>query len=220
MKKLIYRILVLCLFGLTLAACTSSYVDPKYKNVSMSEIQSPAGKHRVRLSVAFQTNGKPNEYASKKIKERIKEVLEKTGVVEVVTDEDKAPAEELNIVMNNFGDMGDAMAKGFGTGLTFGLVGSMVTDGYSFEASYQPSAGGEAPVTKRYEHAIYTTVGNKQGPEGLTPLSVGEAFNTVLNDLIIVFLRDLQKDGYLSSIQLDHYTGQLAYFTRVTPRQL
>lgn len=220
MKKKIYRALILGVFGLALAACTSSYVDPKYKNVSMSEIQNPVSKHRIRLSIEFQTNGKPNEYASKKVKERIKEVLEKTGVVEVAADEDKALAEELRIVMNNFGDMGDAAAKGFGTGLTFGLVGSMVTDGYSFEATYQPSAGGQAAVTKHYEHAIYTTVGNKEGPAGLTPLSVGEAFNTVLNDLIIVFLRDLQKEGFLTSVQLDHFAGQLAYFSRVSHKRL
>jgi hypothetical protein len=64
-----------------------------------------------------------------------------------------------------------AVGKGFGTGLTFGLAGSHVTDGY--EMTVRLTQG--TTVTERaYSHAILSTIGNASGPHGLTPVSLGE----------------------------------------------
>ena len=77
--------------------------------------------------------------------------------------------DRMDVVMNNVGDVGEAVAKGVGTGLTLGLAGSMVTDGYFFTATYQ--AVGKEPVRKVYKHALHSTVGNAKDPEGLEPVA-------------------------------------------------
>src|SRR5204863_6648256 len=97
-------------------------------------------------------------------------------------------ADQLNINMNNVGDIGAAVGKGIGTGLTLGLAGSMVTDGYDFTATFQRP--GVAPVKKQYKHALHTTIGNKSGPEGLTPMTPTEAFDQVVKELVMKLLKD------------------------------
>lgn len=184
------------LMALLIGGCASSYVDPKYQDVAMTDIQAPSARHRLRLRVEFQTNGTPNERAAKYFHERVEAILQKTGVVELVKAEDTAAAEELTLMLNNVGDVNDAMRKGFGTGLTFGLVGTMVTDGYILQASYVPG-NGKSKVQHQYEHAIYTTIGNAEGPKGLKAMSTVQAFDKVVEDMLMVFFRDLQKQGYL-----------------------
>lgn len=208
MTRRISLLTVTFIASLLLWGCTSSYVDPQYKNVTMADIKAPAEKYRIRLHTEFQTNGTPNERATKLFTERAREALEKTGVVVIVAETDTAPAADLRIVMNNVGDVGAAAAKGFGTGLTFGLVGSMVTDGYVFDASYTPQGGNV--IKRHYKHAIHTTVGNAEGPKGLTPMSVGAAFEKVVNDLMMVLIRDLQAEGQLSRIETGPWWRQTA----------
>lgn len=87
------------------------------------------------------------------------------------------------------------MAKGIGTGLTLGLVGSTVTDGYVFTATFTPL--GKVSVTKEYRHAIHTTIGAKSGPPGLQPMSPQEAFDHVLEELILRLLLDLRLGEHL-----------------------
>ena len=52
-----------------------------------------------------------------------------------------------------------------GTGLTFGLVGNMVTDGYVYEATFNAGES-KPPVKLTYRHALHTTIGNASGPPG------------------------------------------------------
>src|SRR5262249_30405612 len=101
-----------------------------------------------------------------------------------------------NILIDNVGDKGEAAAKGFGTGLTLDLAGSLVTDGYVFTGTYQ--AAGKAPITKVYKHALHSTIGNAKGPERLTPMTVQQAFDKVLKDLVLDCVLDLQKEEGLS----------------------
>ena len=67
-------------------------------------------------------------------------------------------ADQLDVVLDNVGDLGDAAAKGAKTGLTFGASGSQVTDGYVLTATFRPV--GKEPVTKIYRHALHSTIGN------------------------------------------------------------
>jgi hypothetical protein len=59
----------------------------------------------------------------------------------------------LRVVIDDQADMGDAAAKGFGTGLTFGLAGSLVTDVYVCTASY--TVGGKT-VETTVQHALHS----------------------------------------------------------------
>ena len=198
-----------------IAGCAKSYVDPTYKDASYDQLTASTAPVKVVLEFEFQTNGKKNNTAEKAVRPMLVDMLRDSRVVTPVEDTDQeSGAGRLKITMNNVGDIGNAFAKGFGTGLTFGLIGSMVTDGYIFTAEYTPP-GDENSISKSYEHALYTAIGNKSGPDGLESMSPAEAFRAVLEDLVIVYLKDLQKDGYLAKVEILHskHLMTFAYLT-------
>ena len=85
-------------------------------------------------------------------------------------------------------------AKGFATGLTLGLAGTVACDGYIATARYTPPAS--APViAKEVRHAIYTTIGNHAPPPDATPAAtVAEAVSTMLHQAISNLLNDVSHD--------------------------
>jgi hypothetical protein len=116
-------------------------------------------------------------------------VIRASGVAIPTTDPDAA---EFKIVINNLADKGDAFAKGVGTGLTFGLAGSMVTDHYEMEVVL--TQGGKSIRKSGYRHALHSTVGNKDGPPGLTPMTPSSAFAKIVEELLLNALKDLEQD--------------------------
>ena len=182
---------------LTQAACltSKSYVDPELKKVVLQDLEQRENPAPIYLIVEFQTNGKPNLRATNQVFDQVTATLRSTGMFTEVRSAASDDAATMQIVMNNVADMGSAVGKGIGTGLTLGLAGSMVTDGYVFTATF--TAPGMEPVIKEYKHAIHTTIGNKRGPQGLTPVPIGQAFDQVVRDLVLNLLEDLQTEGHL-----------------------
>jgi hypothetical protein len=173
--RAVVPIAVVLALATTGCLAAKSYVDPTLGRTSYSDFQ-PQGRAKAgRASSRIPDEGKaePSEV----------EPPERQGI------------DRLEIVMDNFGDAGAAVAKGIGTGLTLGLAGSTVTDGYVFLATYTPL--GKAPVTKEYRHAIHSTVGVKAGPPGLEPMSVQAAFDRVLEELVLRLLLDLRVGEHL-----------------------
>jgi hypothetical protein len=186
--------IVLCLAALSGCISTKSYVDPQYRHASYGDLARPAPPYTLRVNVEFQRNGVARPAADAQVRADIERSLRASGVA--VPYDGKTPAEgELSFVLNNVANVGAAAGKGFGTGLTFGLAGSHVTDGYQMTVRLTQGT----TITERvYSHAIHSTVGNASGPPGLTPVSLGAAFNQVIDDLVLNALKDLQAAGLLS----------------------
>jgi hypothetical protein len=89
------------------------------------------------------------------------------------------------------------MAKGFGTGLTFGLVGSTVTDYYEMTVTF--TANGQTITKSGYRGALHTTIGNTEGPPGLQALETRAAFNQVVEQMLLNALVDIQSSAKISS---------------------
>jgi hypothetical protein len=78
--------------------------------------------------------------------------------------------------------------------MTFGLAGTMVTDGYICQVLYQ--SPGKPDAKFDYRHAIHTTtIGSKSGPPGLPPYSLQDAAKVVVEQVMRSALRDLSKNG-------------------------
>ncbi len=184
---------VLCLTALSGCISTKSYVDPQYHHAGYGDLARPAPPYTLSVKVEFQRNGVAKPAADPQVRADIERSLRASGVA--VPYDGKTPAEgELSFVLNNVADTGAAAGKGFGTGLTFGLAGSHVTDGY--EMTVRLTQG--STITERaYSHAILSTIGKASGPPGLTPVSLGAAFNQVVDDLVLNALKDLQAAGML-----------------------
>jgi hypothetical protein len=170
---------------MVLAGCLSvkSYVDPALPQVTRADIAAPATLRPVQIAVEFRSQGSANAGATAEVAPRVLAIASSSGLFSAVSREPAGPdAGLLTVVIDNVpADGENAAMEGFGTGLTFGAVGSMVTDRYVSTITY--SRGGET-ASVEVRHALHTTVGNHSGPEGLTAVSLQEAAHQVIDQLV------------------------------------
>ena len=175
---------------------TKSYVDPTYSKAEYGDLQSVAQQYDSNVTVQFQRNGKVFDKAHSELENHVLRSLRSTGVVNPVTDGDGT---SIRVVVNNVANMGSAATKGFGTGLTLGLAGSVVTDYYEISIEFSDGNGGT--IRNDYKHALHTTIGNKKAPlEGVTPTSPADGFGTVVEQTILNFVKDMQDSGLLTDL--------------------
>jgi hypothetical protein len=174
-----------------LTGCASTYVDTATKEVPVQEFKKNAQPKPVQLSFDFQTNGAPNATATTFLKDKVTEQIKASGLFSSVELTPVAGANMLSVTINNIPITKDAAAQGFVTGLTFGLAGSAVTDGYVSTMRYLPVGQTEFIVTTA-KHAIHTTLGNASPPAGAKKSADGpDAIFTMTREIISNNLRDL-----------------------------
>jgi hypothetical protein len=171
-----------------------AYVDPTLPDVQYGDIRPVESAQPLHVDFEFQTNGVTKPELSRSIGERVIHVLRLTGLFSEFPA-DEAGVASLYLVMNNVADVGKAVAKGIGTGMTFGVVGTQVTDAYEFTATFNPPSG--TPILKKYVHAIHTTIGKAGIPQGLRATSHDDAMIMVVEDVTLSLLRDLQAMKHL-----------------------
>lgn len=177
-----------------LTGCLSikAYVDPAYKSVSYSEIKRPDKPIPVMLSTEFQRNGVVIPKVNRELSSVVERSLRATGVFLPSVQSSDVKQAKLYLTANNVADLGGAAGKGVLTGLTFGAVGNAIADKYDVEIKYMDAQGKE--VSQHYPHMILSTIGNKKAPiENVKPTTLNDAFNQVIDDVIIRFTYDLQK---------------------------
>ncbi|WP_027797131.1 hypothetical protein [Paraburkholderia acidipaludis] len=179
--------------ALSLSACMTphSYVDNSLGEPNASALKKPATPQPIQLLVEFQTKGVTNARGTDYVKSHIYEQVSQSGLFSQVSYDPVPSGRKLSIVINNVPLTDNVAAKGFGVGLTFGLIGTMVTDGYECTASYVEP--GHESVDKVVKDAIYTTVGNASGPEGLKPMPIQQASETVLRQMVGKSLEELDQ---------------------------
>ena len=175
--------------------CASVYVDTATKEVPASEMKKVADPKPVQLVFEFQTKGAPNPRATTLLKDTVAKEVADTGLFSKVASEPTPNIGMLNVTLNNVPLTDNAAGKGFVTGLTFGLAGSAVTDGYICTVSYLP-AGQTTPIVKTARHAIHTTVGNANPPAGVQKApSMLDAVQKMTRDVVSNALKDLSYDA-------------------------
>jgi hypothetical protein len=183
--------------GLLATCCVSMkhYVDPSLAKVSYADLTPVAQKQTVQLFLEFQNDKVINAKATENIRPIVLETLKKSNLFADVVVAPAQADRKLFITINNFPVTKDAKSQGFATGMTFGLAGSLVTDGYAFTSAYV--APGQSEVKHTYQHAMHTTIGNADGPAGLTPVAIDEAVRQVTSSLTLSMLRDMSRAGEL-----------------------
>jgi hypothetical protein len=171
--------------------CASVYVDTATKEVPVAAMKKPAQQKPTQVVFEFQTKGAPNAAATNLLKDGVMTHVAETGLFGPAAAGGSAM---VNIVINNVPLSDDAASKGFVTGLTFGLAGTAVTDGYICTVSYLPS-GKSTPIVKTSRHAIHVTIGNASAPAGAgKPVDGNTAIKTMTRDIVSNALRDLSFD--------------------------
>lgn len=177
-----------------MTGCANFYVDNGLRDADTAQLQKPASPKPVQLFFTFQTKGSPNLQATQQIKGQVTELVNQSGLFGPLQEVASADAGVLQITLNNVPLSDDAAAKGFMTGLTLGLAGSTVGDGYACDLQYK-AAGTAAPINAHVNHAIYTSLGATSGPQAATKMaSVGEAVNTMVRQAVKSLLKKLSDD--------------------------
>ncbi|TCJ12271.1 hypothetical protein EZJ19_13105 [Parasulfuritortus cantonensis] len=191
--KIRLGVAVLWLGLVGLAGCMpKSFVDPGLYQGGLKTAPRLDTPIPVELRVRGYTQGKENARATEFWTRQITKALDDSHALAPSASPGTA-RHKLAVDMDNVGDMGTAFGKGFMTGLTLGLVGSTVTDGYVMRATFS-GPDGEASEHE-YRHAIHSMIGNADPPQGVATMSPMEAAIQVVDDLVAHLLRDLKSEG-------------------------
>ena len=196
MKKFLIGAVPSIILSTQLTGCLTpkSYLDPQYPQLSVASIAQPAQAIPVKVSVNFQAQGKDVPTANAELKAIVERSLRSTAVFSP-TESISTPSLYVNI--NNTGDQQQAKNQGLATGLTFGAVGSKITDYYDINFKYNDAQGVAHDAS--FKHAIITTIGNAKGPEGQKALSIPTAFNQIVESVVIGFVKKFQDEGVIPS---------------------
>lgn len=183
-------VVLLGLFG----GCASHYVDGNTPEVPVASYKKPASVQPVQFLFEFQTKGVANARATQIVAPRVRSQVESSGLFASVSDAPTPGGALLSITLNNVPLSDDAFSKGFMTGLTFGLAGSQVSDGYICTARYTPASGGNA-VTAQARHAIHTTMGATSSPGNAVKAdNIDAAVTLMTRQVMSQVLDQLSKD--------------------------
>lgn len=185
-------LLLLALF--VLGGCASFYVDGNTKEIDSAQYKSPQTKRPVQLLFEFQTKGVANARATELLKARVSSQIKASGLFSDVSEAPVAGGALLSVTLNNVPLTDNAFSQGFVTGLTFGLAGSKVSDGYVCTARYTSGASA-GTVTKQARHAIHTTMGATASPgDAVKADNVEAAVTTMTRQVLSNVLNELSQD--------------------------
>jgi hypothetical protein len=196
LRALLKRTLTLALLAAAtvLTGCANFYVDRGTPEISTSQYQKPIEPKPVQLLFEFQTKGVVNARATDHLKAQIGEMVKASGLFSAVESAPVAGGAVLNVTLNNVPLTDDVFTKGFVTGLTFGLAGSQVSDGYVCTVTYLTAQQAEA-IKKMARHAIHTQVGAGAAPaNGIKVESIEVAVRTMTRQIVSTALNELSRD--------------------------
>lgn len=177
-----------------LGGCASAYLDGSTKEIPSAQFKKPANAAPVQVLFDFQTKGVTNGQATALLRDRVLAQVKASGLFSEVGTAAVPSGAMLSITLNNVPLTDDAFSKGAITGLTFGLAGSQVSDGYICTAVYR-AGDGAAPLTKQARHAIHTTLGAAAAPgKAVKAANMQEAAFQMTTQVISNVLNDLSQD--------------------------
>ena len=188
----------LLLAALTLAATAvpataAVFIDGAVTDIKPEQRIAVAKPGPVQVLFVFQTKEAPNRQATKFTQKAVMDAVKASGLFSDVSETAVANGAILSIVIDDV-PMADAASKGFMTGLTFGLKGTLARDDYICTVEFVGSASA-AKITKTGHHSIYMQVGNvPPPPEGVQVANATEAVMTMVRQIVSHPLNDLAGD--------------------------
>lgn len=192
------RLLALVGVSLVLSGCLAPkmYLDPTLPRYVKADLTASPAPQPIQLLYEFQTRGSPNARATEQTKAKVLATVQESALFSEVAQQPQANQRRLTIVINNVPITQDVGSKGVGVGLTFGLVGTTVIDGY--ECIGTLSTPGAEPIVVNLKHAIHSTIGNTTPPAGMmAEASPAEAGQKLVEQITWAILRDVSKAGRL-----------------------
>lgn len=186
---------VLAAASTVFSGCASFYVDNGLRAADTAQVTKPASPKPVQLFFSFQSKGTPNAQGTQHVKAQVTDLVKQSGLFSEIKETASPDAGVLQLTINNIALSDDAAAKGFMTGLTLGLAGSTVGDGYTCDLQYQPSDNGPK-IEVKANHAIYMSIGAGSSPEAAVTkvASIDEAVTTMVRQAVKTLLVKLSNN--------------------------
>ena len=177
--------------ALTGCITVKSYVDPTLPVLAQGQLPKIQKPQPATVLFEFRTKGNANARATNSIRPKVMAALADSRMFGTLSETAGADNGLLRVVIDDQADTSNAAAKGFGTGLTLGLAGSLVTDVYVCTTSY--TVGGKT-VETTVQHALHSTIGNHGVPQGMTAVKPQEAIDQIVNQLVWHALQQLDQE--------------------------
>lgn len=189
-RNLIAAVLV----AFTVTGCSTQrfyanyYADPKPRKTGYEDLKAVANPQPVYLVFDMYSAEGSFPEATRKIGPKIVRVLHSSGLFSSVSSVGSENIARIQISMRETAVLTGHETKTLPEGLSSGLVGSKGAIVYSFTASYQPP--GKDGLKKTYPHAVHIVDGTN--PALGMPMTATHAVDTVVEQVVLNFLRDLQ----------------------------
>lgn len=185
---------VVAAIAVLLSGCISPrmFVDPTLGDVPAAERTAVANPRPVQFIFEFRTKGAANAQATSQLRTQMTEIVRTSGLFSEVSSAPVSGGAILAVTIDNI-PQEDAFSRGFGTGLTFGLVGTTVTDFYEANARYSPG-GGAGELRAQARHAIHTQIGATAAPANMVQAANPEAAaRTAMRQILEHLIYDLAR---------------------------
>jgi hypothetical protein len=169
------------------------FVDPALGDVPSAERIAAANPRPVQFIFEFRTKGAANARATNQLRAQMTEIVSASGQFSEVSSAPVPNGAILAVTIDNV-PQEDAAARGFGTGLTFGLAGTTVTDFYEANARFVPQAGA-SEIRTQVRHAIHSQIGATEAPANMVQAATPqEAVNTTMRQILERLIYNLAKE--------------------------
>jgi len=173
----------------------SYYIDPKPARVDYSDLVPPVERQPVYLVFdMYSTDGSFPE-ATRKIGPKVSRVISDSRMFSSVSKVGSENMAKIQVSMRETSVLSGHETKSLPEGLSSGLAGSRGVITYSFAVQYQPP--GKEAVKKVYPHAVHFVEGDTTGLGNALPMTAGHAVDKMVEQVVLSFLRDLQKERKL-----------------------
>ena len=182
--------------SLPLGGCVTAYVANTLHDMTPNDYHKPASPAPVQMLFSWQTKGTVNSRAQDLVGPEVNATVAASGLFSTVSKDPAPNGALLSITINNepITSEGEAVGKGFLTGLTLGLAGSQVADGYTCTVDYYAAQG--APKLTHVTHqVILATIGAHTSPDAATKAaSLKDAVLTITRRAVGNALKQLSDD--------------------------
>ncbi len=194
------KLVSLLIFLALLTGCIQikSYVPPTPSSINLSTVKGNHAGPTIGVLVEFQREGKEYAEVRGQARETVFRVLKQTRIFKNVLSGTFNADVILKIVIDNTDEElpGDIPVTNAQAPLGPNDIG--VTDRYVISLDYKSAVDPGVKVRKAYRHSIISTIRGNKAPYGLKPIAVDKAFDRVIDDVILLFLSDIEKMGLIS----------------------
>lgn len=189
------------LLALALAGCStqrfaaSYYIDPRPPRASYEDLVVPPNRQPVYLVFDMYSAEGSFPEATRKIGPKIVRILNQSGLFSSVASVGSENIARIQVSMRETAVATGHETKSLPAGLTSGLAGSRGAIVYTFTTYFQPP--GKAAIKKVYPHAVHIVEGNSPALGDALPMTASHAVDVMVEQVMLNFLRDLQKDHQL-----------------------